>query len=255
MRWLSLLRAFVRYKFLWWMSGRGFLVTLTANQAVTPLIGLAVWTTALPGASGISTYYVALLAVQLMTVSYENHTFSEGIYQGGLVDSLLRPCPVVLPTLADNLAIRAWHLLIGLPLLAGVALVAGIELHPKAVILALPALVCAGLLRFLFTYLLSLTAFWTQRAHAVVAFGETLIFLLGGSAAPVTLLPGVFRSLAGALPFHAMLGFPAEIAAGGLGRADLLAGYFWQVVWTGAFAVAGALAWRSGVRRYTAVGG
>src|SRR6476620_5964314 len=90
-------------EFLQWMAWRAFLITLVINQAITPLIGLAVWSVALPGSTKITTYYAALLAVQLMTVSYEHHTFSNGIYAGALNHDLLRPHPVILGPLGTNI--------------------------------------------------------------------------------------------------------------------------------------------------------
>jgi hypothetical protein len=81
-------------------------------------------------------------------------------------------------------------------------------------LLAVPALVGAAALQFMFTYTLALSAFWTERAHGVVGIGGTLVFLLGGEAVPAPLLPDALRPLGVALPFRAMHGFPAEIAAG-----------------------------------------
>ncbi len=254
-RMLRLLRGYVVREFLQIMGWRAFLITLTINQAVTPLLGLAVWSAALPGSAAVSTYYVALLAVQLMTVSYEHHTFSNGIYAGELSHDLLKPQPVVITTLGTNVAMRLWHLLVGLPLIVLAGIVAGVSFDARSVLLAIPAVGLAAGLRFLFTYLLALSAFWSQRAHGVVGFGETLIFLLGGVAAPVPLMPDALRPWVGALPFWSMLGFPAGIASGSLSGAQILQGYGWQVVWIAVFAGAVALAWRSGVRRYTAVGG
>jgi ABC-2 type transport system permease protein len=254
-RLLRLLAAYVRRQLLQWLAWRGFVVTLTLNQAVAPLLGLAVWSAALPGRAGLSTYYLALLVVQLMTVSYEQHTLANGIYAGALSDVLLQPRPAVVSTLAENFALRVWHLLFGLPIIAAAALVAGASPEPGPALLAVPALALAAGLRFLFTYLLALSAFWTQQAHGLVGFGGTLLFLLGGAAAPVPLLPDELRPLARALPFRSMLGFPAELASGGLGGGEVLTGYAWQLLWTAVFAVAAALLWRAGVRRYTAVGG
>ena len=240
--------------FLEWLAWRAFLFTMVINQAVTPLIGLAVWSVALPGSTRISTYYVALLAVQLMTVSYEHHTFSNGIYAGALNHDLLRPQPVVMGPLGANIALRIWHLLVGLPLIIIAAMVSGVSFDLKAILLALPALVLAAALRFLFTYLLALSAFWTEQAHGVVGFGETLIFLLGGSAAPVTLFPESIRPLGEALPFQSMLGCPATIASS-LNTMGILAGYGWQMLWITVFALLVVFVWHSGVRRYTAIGG
>ncbi|HYI25097.1 MAG TPA: hypothetical protein VD767_06770, partial [Thermomicrobiales bacterium] len=92
-RHLRLLAVYAKRSFLAWFVARSFLFTLVVNQATMPLLGFAVWSTALPGRADVSTYYVAILAVQLLTVSYEYHTVSKAIYQGELNDDLLRPHP------------------------------------------------------------------------------------------------------------------------------------------------------------------
>lgn len=254
MRRLTLLAAYSRSAFLTWLSWRSFAFTLVANQAVTPLIGLAVWSAALPG-RGMLDYFSVLLFVRLMTVSYENHTFSERIYAGDLAEDLLRPHPVLLPLLGENLAIRVWHLIIGLPVLLLVPLLLPLQLQGAQIAAALPAVLLAAALRFLFTYLLALSAFWTERAHSAVTFGNTLIFLLGGEAAPVWVLPQAIRPWAEALPFRAMSGFAAEVATGLVAGERLLLGYAWQALWLGVLALISTAVWRSGVRRYTVIGG
>src|SRR5712664_4126703 len=93
---LLLLLISIKREILQWLAWRSFLFTMMVNQAVTPLLGLTVWSVAIPGNSQITTYYVALLIVQLMTVSYEYYTFSSGIYGGTLNQELLKPQPIVL---------------------------------------------------------------------------------------------------------------------------------------------------------------
>lgn len=252
---LRLLFISTKREILQWLVGRSFLFTLMVNQAVTPLIGLTVWSVALSGSSQITTYYVALLVVQLMTVSYEEHTFSSTIYEGTFSQELLKPQPVVLGALGTNFAIRIWHLLFGFPIIIFIGIVTKTAFDLRMIVLSLPALLLAATLRFLFTYLLALSAFWSQKAHSIVGFGETLIFLLGGSAAPITLFPSALRPLGEALPFRAMLGFPAEIISSSLNSAQILTAYAWQVLWTLVFLLAVTFAWRSGLRRYTAIGG
>lgn len=254
MRTPRLLIIYIQRYLLTWFGGRGFLITLVAGQAVTPLIGLALWTAAVPG-QHVSTYYVALLAVQLMTASYENHTLSQRMYEGDLADDLLLPHPVIVLPLAQNLALRCWHLLFGLPLLLLAGWLAGIQLQLGNLARAIPALVAAAALRFLFTYVLALSAFWTERAHSIVGFAETLLFLLGGAAVPVWLLPGPLRAVGEALPFRAMYGFPAEIAAGRLRLGDFAVGVGLQIAWLVIFAALSAGVWRAGLNRYAAVGG
>jgi len=254
-RLLRLVGIAIRRWFLQWMAVRGFLVTMVVGQSVTPLLGLAVWSAALPDSDSVSAYYLALLLVQLMTVSYENHTLSNGIYAGNLSHELLKPQPPVIGTLGQNLALRIWHVLIGLPLLLLIWLVTGVTLSAEAALLAMPALLLAAVLRFLFIYTLALSAFWTQQAHGAVGVGETLIFLIGGSAAPLAFFPGMFQTIGEVLPFRAMLGLPAEITTGSLDRDAVLTGYAWQIVWLLAFAAVAVGVWRRGVRRFTAIGG
>lgn len=254
MHWNRLLGAYTRSSFLVWLAWRSFGFTLTANQAVPPLIGLAVWTAAAPGAE-MASYYVVLLFVRLMTVSYENHTFSERIYSGDLADDLLRPHPVVLQPLGENVAIRIWHVIIALPLLLLVTWLAPVRVAWSDLALAFPALVLAAVIRFLYTYTLALSAFWTERAHSVVGMGSTLLFLLGGEAAPVAVLPGGVRAWAEALPFRAMMGFPAELAVGRLPAGAVAVGFMWQLVWLVVFGLLARAVWQAGVRRYTVVGG
>ena len=255
MRELHLLAVYTRRKFLEWTTFRSFLFTLVVNQAVTPLLGLAVWSAALPGETGITTYYVALLAVQLMTVSYEYYTVTLSIYEGSLNEDLLRPHPCVIPPLGENIAMRIWHLLIGLPIIAIVVPFAGNSFGLDNVLMAIPALTLAATLRFLFVYVLALSALWTEQAGGVTEFGTTMIFLLGGAAAPIFVLPDSIRPFGEALPFRAMLGFPAEVASGSLSDTQILEGYGWQLIWVAVFIPLAASVWKSGVRRYTAVGG
>lgn len=252
---IRILAAYIHRYVLQWLAERSFVLTLVIDQGITPLIGLAVWAAALPGQPSIKTYYVALLFAQLFTVSYENHTFSNRVYEGQLADDLLRPHPVLLASLGENIAVRCWHVVIGLPIILIAGWVAGARFGWADLALAAPALLLAAALRFLFTALLSLSAFWTEQAHGITGLGATLIFLLGGTAVPVALLPGPLQTLGAALPFPAMLGFPAEVAAGQLTPGAMLSGYSWQLFWIAISAALLLFVWRAGVRRYTAVGG
>jgi ABC-2 type transport system permease protein len=236
-----------------WWSFRSFVITLVAARTVTPLLGLFVWSAAVPGDTGITTYYVVLLAVQLMTVSYEHHTLASDIYGGDFAVELVKPRPVVLDLLGTNLALRFWHLMFGAPVIVAVALLAEISLTGVDLLLALPAIVLAAGLRFVFTYTLALTAVWTQRAHGAVAMGETLIFLLGGTAAPLSFLPEPFRAAGAVLPFWSMLGAPAEIAAGNI--ENLFRVYAVQLGWLAVTSLIAVVVWRRAVRRFTAFGG
>ncbi|MFI7063079.1 ABC-2 family transporter protein [Kribbella sp. NPDC050124] len=251
---LRLLRLEIWRQVLGWSGAWWFLVTLILGQAVAPLLGLFVWRQ-VPGAGAdIGSYYLAVICVALLTASFENHTFAQAIYSGDVAAALLRPQPVVVGPLGENLAIRLWMFALGIPLLVLVGFTVGVSFAPLALLAALPALVLAAALHFLFVWTLAMAAFWTERVHAVVAFGSVLIFLLGGTAAPNALLPEPLRTIAQLLPFRSMLGFPAELATGTLTPTDAAAGYAIAVVWTVVLGGCAVGAWRLGIRRYTTVG-
>lgn len=246
---LEIWRQVVGWSGAWW-----FLVTLILGQAVAPLLGLFVWRN-VPGAGAeVGSYYLAVICVALMTASFENHTFSQAIYSGDVAAALLRPQPAVIGPLGENLAIRLWMFLLGIPLLVLVGVAAGVSFAPLALLTALPALVLAAALHFLFVWTLAMAAFWTERVHAVVAFGTVLIFLLGGSAAPNALLPDPLRTVAQLLPFRSMLGFPAELAVGALTPVEVATGYAIAALWTVMLGSCAVAAWRLGIRRYSTVG-
>ncbi len=255
MRTFRLTRIYITRSFLQWMAWRAFLITLVINQIAGPLLGLAVWSAALPDDSGIPNYYLALFVVQLMTVSYENHTLSRGIYSGNFSHDLLKPQPAILPVIGENLAMRCWHVLLGIPVLAMVVMFVHVSFDVNMLVLAIPATIIAAAIRFLFAYILALLAFWTQQADNAVGFGGVMILLLGGSAIPLNLFPDRIRAIAEMLPFQAMLGFPAAIAAGTIESPQLVEGYVIQVVWLIVAAGISGIVWRRGIRRYTAVGG
>lgn len=255
MRWFTLLSAYTRQSFLQWWAHRSFLFTLVVNQAIAPFLGLAVWSVALPDRTDISAYYIALLATQLLTVSYEYHTVTVGIYEGSMTDILLRPHQAFLAPLGESTAVRIWHFLVGVPVIVLAVLVTKTSFIFGDVLAALPALLLAALLRFLFVYMLALSALWIQQAGAVTEYGTTAIFLLGGMAAPIMVFPPGLRSIVEVLPFRAMLGFPAEVASGGLSSAQVLAGYGVQLLWMALMLGMASWVWSRGVRHYTAVGG
>jgi len=244
----------------WWRSSleswswRSFMVTLVLDQTAGPLVGLLVWTAVDPASPEIRTYFLVLLAVQLSTVSYEDHTLCTSIFDGTLSDALLRPQPVLIQFIGTNLAIRSWHTVFGLPILVVVGIAADVRLDPWQVALAVPAIVVAGAVRFTFTTVLALSAFWTQRAAAVVALGNTLIMLLGGVAAPLFLLPSGLSDIGRLLPMWSMLGLPAEIAAGAVSANDLVVAFALQCAWLVLLTGAVVAVWRRGLRVFTAVG-
>ncbi len=254
-RFLKLVALRIRMEVLEWSGTWWFLFTLVIQAIVGPLIGMFVWSAVYPADPYVATYYVALLLVTVMTESFEQFTFSEKIYDGTISHDLLRPQPVIVNTIGTNIAIRAWLTIMGVPVVLLTALAFGVTLSWSAALSALPVFLLGATLSFCWIFTLSLTAFWTERVHAIVGFGWTLNTLLGGTIAPLAFLPGPLRDIGHILPFYGMLGLPADVIAGRVhGTAQLLTGIGYQVAWISIFVTTAVLLWRAGIRRYTVVG-
>jgi ABC-2 type transport system permease protein len=130
-----------------------------------------------------------------------------------------------------------------------------VELTLLNVLVFIPALLLAWLLRFFWGYWLALLAFWAARADALLAVQDSLIFLLAGQVAPIALLPDALQIAAKVLPFRYMVSFPVEVFVGQLNPIELVTGLAIQIAWLLAAVGLSAVMWRAGVRRYSAVGG
>ena len=249
-----LLGGYVRRHFLAWTAGWSFALTIYISRLVAPLVGLALWTKAVPEDPRVATYFVALVFSVMATDSPENHTFAQRVYDGSFTDDLLRPHPVALSTVGFNLAFKAFNMLGVLPVVVFVALATDVRADPLRVLMALPALVIGSCICFLLMFTLAQSSFWTPRVHAVTALGQTMVFMAGGGAAPIPLLPDEL-SWVRLLPFRAINGFACEIASGLTTGADVARGYALQVLWLAVFIVGSRTVWRAGVRRYVAIGG
>ena len=96
-----------------------------------------------------------------------------------------------------------------------------------------------------------------RASNALDADGPTFQMrrLLSGAAVPTSLYPDGLAEVVRALPFHATLGFPVELAIGRVSGAAVTQGLALQLLWMVVFGALAALLWRRGVRAYEGVGG
>jgi len=246
------------------MQHRSFFFLLAFGWMIPPLIYLFVWSTA-AGAETVSgmtrgefvAYYLILILVNQLTYAQTNWTVGDLIRDGSMNVWLLRPMSPVFNALSTEIAGKVVYMLFTAP----VALILGFFLRPEltlkiqSAMLFIPALIFAWALRFFWGYWLALLAFWATRAQAFLSLQDSLIFLLGGQIAPVALLPNSLGAISRILPFRYMVGFPVEVLMGKLSPDDLIFGFVTQGVWL-LIAISLYLGlWRTGTRRYSAVGG
>ncbi|MBN2393710.1 MAG: ABC-2 family transporter protein [Anaerolineae bacterium] len=256
--------ALIRKTWLSWVQHRSFFFLLAFGWMIPPLIYLFVWSTAASGGKvgGFSrgefvAYYLILILVNQLTYSQTNWTVGDVIRYGGMNSLLLRPLSPVFDALSSEVAGKVVYMLFIIPVTAVLALLLRpeLDLTLQSSLAFFPALVLAWALRFFWGYWLALLAFWATRADALMGLQDALIFLLAGQVAPTTLLPEILQQIATWLPFRYMVGFPVEILTGQLDTAGILTGFAFQIGWLAAAMALFVTMWKTGIKRYSAVGG
>ena len=256
--------ALIKSTWLSWLQHPSFFFLVSFLWMMPSLIYLFVWSTAAGERTvggltrgGFVAYYLLLIVVGRLTSSGNNWTVGDAIRYGRMNVLLLRPMSPVYDALASEAAGIVVRMAFAIPLAIILALILRPELHvlPRDGAAFVPALALAWALRFFWDYWLALLSFWATRANALLALQASLVFLLAGQVAPTALLPEGIRQAATVLPFRYMLGFPVEVLMGQLDASALLTGFLFQAGWLLVAFILFLVLWRSGIRRYSAVGG
>jgi len=244
---------------------RAALVIWLISQVLDPVIYLIVWTTVTAASGGevggysrgdFAAYFLALMVINNITYSWIMHEYEYRVREGTLSAALLRPVHPIHADIADNLSSK----MISTPMMLVLAIGLGfvfrpeIRLVPWALAAFIPAVALAFVLRFLIEWTLALAAFWTTRVSALNQTYYVALLFLSGQVAPLSLFPGFVQAIGLALPFRWMIAFPLDLLLGALTVGETLVGYAAQLVWIGVGLVLVRVAWRAGVRQYSAVG-
>jgi len=235
---------------------------LTTNM---PLVMLAIWhAVAADGPVGrfdqreFTAYYLAVLAVRLLTSTWVVWQMSMEIRDGTLSAKLLRPIHPLYAYAAEHLAAVPMRALIVSPILALLVYTAGgrLAVHDPVLLGVLFAsLLGAWLLIFFMMVLLGALAFFVESAIGVFELWLAVHAIFSGYLVPLESLPHWMAGAARVLPFRFMLGFPVEVLVGLSSRATALRELGAQWAYVVVLASSALLVWRAGVRRFAAYGG
>jgi ABC-2 type transport system permease protein len=233
---------------------------------VSPIVYLAVWTTVARSQGAVNgltpndfaTYYLTLLIVDNLTSQITIHLLAYKIQDGTLSGELLKPVhPILTNTLVNNLAFKTLNFSALIPIWLGLCLLFRPDFSavtPTSVLLAVPAIVMGFGIAFLFGAIITCVAFWTTRVYALNEFYYALAILFGGLFVPLDLLPPLVQRIAQFLPFQLQLYFPIQLILGRLTPEAMARNFVLDIVWFLIGLVLFRLIWRSGVRRFSAVG-
>jgi ABC-2 type transport system permease protein len=267
--WFSVYRASLRVAIATMLQYRFAILIWAVWGFVGPLISLAVWTSVTSARSGpvgmsqggafsradFAAYFLLFMIFSHLTMSWDAFEFAFRVRDGNLSPRLLKPIHPIHGDIAQNIAFKLTTSAMLLPVWVLLFyLLKPTPLSPGGLLLAVPALLLAGALRYVLQYALAVIAFWTTRVEAINQLFFTLDSFLSGRIAPLALLPGWLGVAAVFSPFRSMGAFPVELALGRVAPADILPGYALQVVWLAAAIALFRALWSAGVKQYSAVG-
>ncbi len=259
--------AFLRESLATMFQYRGEIILWAIWGVVYPAVAMAMWSAAVKGAPGghdirgydinaFAAYFWLTMVIGHICTAWDVYELSYEVQSGKLSPKLLRPVLPVWQNVANNLAYKVVSLGVLVPIWLLVILVTrptfGTDRHD--LLMAIPAIVMAAIINFIWCYNLALLAFWLTRMDAVgqAWFGLGLFF--GGRLAPLTIMPKPLKNIAAALPFKWVIWFPCETLMGNLKDKAIHGGLIVQVFWIAFGLVVFQFMWRAGVKRYSAVG-
>jgi ABC-2 type transport system permease protein len=236
-------------------------IYLWVLASALPLILLGVWARAAEsGAFPLSRlefirYFIAVFVVRQFTFIWVIWEFEDLVVTGNLSLQLLQPLDPVWRFVASHVTERV----VRLPLVLAVVGMC-FALYPEAIWLptlgqlasAAALLVLAFAARFILQYMMSMLAFWSERAAAIEELWFVVHLFLSGLIAPLDVYPEPVRRFTELTPFPYLIYYPVNLL---LGRsAPLVRAALVLAVWGGLGWVVQRALWRRGLRRYSAMG-
>lgn len=236
-------------------------IYLWVLASVLPLILLGVWARAAEGGAfplsrvEFIRYFIAVFVVRQFSFIWVIWEFEELVVSGNLSQQLLMPIDPVWRFLASHITERVVRLPIVLAIV-GLCFV----LYPEALWLPRPADLASGMLllalafcaRFALQYMMSMLAFFSERAASIEELWFVVHMFLSGLIAPLDVYPEPVRRFTELTPFPYLIYYPVNVLLGRgapFGRAVAVLAAWGVVAW-----LLQRQLWRRGLRRYSAMG-
>ena len=210
--------------------------------------------------TGMISYYLLITVVDALTaVNEDDWQIATDIKDGNISQFLLKPIDYLWYRLCLFVSGRLTYLAVAvIPLTLFI-----LYLHRYLVLppswaafgAFLVSTVLTALLQFFISYAMAMLAFWVLEVSTFIFILFAFEFIASGHLFPLDILPpGLERALY-FTPFPYQLYFPVSIYMGRTTGMDLLCGLLVQALWVIAAYGVARLAWRRGIKHYSAVGG
>lgn len=122
-------------------------------------------------------------------------------------------------------------------------------------VLSFIAVIIAILLHFLIFYIFSIWAFWIEQTWGERFVIRVIMEIAMGGLIPLTLFPGIWKTILNILPFKFMIFFPMQIYLGKISLSSIGKEFIIALVWLVILGLLSFYVFRRGIKKYSATGG
>ena len=236
-------------------------IALWAISGVIPFFMLNIWTNNglnesinMSNAS-LSRYFLSAFFVRQFSVVWVVFTFEEDALLGRVSPYLIQPLHPFIRYFAQHIAEQITRFPFAL-LIATIFFIfnPGSLWIPSlaTILISIISTFFSFLIQFLMQSIIASFCFWTEKASSI----EKLLFIptlfLSGLLAPVTSFPYYVKSWIYLTPFPYLIDFPASILSGN--QSSIIEGLLIQLLWIILFFSIFKRVWKSGTKKFTAMG-
>jgi len=230
-----------------------------------PAISLLIWRAALDsgaslplGAGYLTTYFVLMGVVTMLTSSWTSAFLAEEIRLGKISKWLLRPGSTHFNGIANNLSEKVIKSVVLAPMIAILWWffrdTVAVPADPLRWSLFIISVIAAAVMKYALDVLVASLAFWIDDIDGIDYARGVTAMVLRGQMVPLALFPAWSQGFLEIQPFRFTLSFSLEILTPGLTSRELATGMILQLVYPVLSVLAARWAWRKGLRAYSAVG-
>ncbi len=236
-------------------------IALWALSGILPLIMLGLWSQTniqdlieLQGFN-LKRYFLSAFVVRQFTVVWVIFSFEEDIVQGRLSPFLLQPVPLFWRYYTSHIAEQITRV----PIVALMIMILSVVLPnsfwlPKFTELILTTFVIflAFTVRFMIHWAFAMSCFWVERASSIERLLLIPYLFFSGLVAPIDTFPKEISQIAYLTPYPYLLSFPANLLSGH--HVNIQLNIMILIFWALFLFLISTLAWKKGVKHFTAMG-
>ncbi len=201
---------------------------------------------------------LATLTAKLISSGFEMEVMEE-IKNGGFSKFIVKPIGYLKYRLACFLGQKSFHLLVIFIIEMIVLILLNnkltFEINLLRLIMFVISIISALFLNFLIYFSLASAAFWINEATGVFVIANVITSVISGGIFPLDIFGDKALAVFALLPFQYTIYFPVNILNGILSFQGILDGLIIQAFWIMIMLGIAKIAWKFGMKKYTAAGG